>query len=34
MMELVIEHLQKYFEDKHVLEDIDFRFEKGKSMVC
>ena len=29
-MELVIEHLQKYFEDKHVLEDIDFRFEKGK----
>lgn len=30
MMELVIEHLQKYFEDKHVLEDIDFRFEKGK----
>ena len=34
MMELVIEHLQKYFEGKHVLEDIDFRFEKGKSMVC
>ena len=29
-MELVIEHLQKYFEGKHVLEDIDFRFEKGK----
>lgn len=29
-MELVICHLQKYFEDKKVLEDIDFRFEKGK----
>ena len=29
-MELVICHIQKYFEDKKVLEDIDFRFEKGK----
>lgn len=29
-MELVIEHLQKHFEDKKVLEDINFRFEQGK----
>lgn len=29
-MELVIEQLQKNFEEKKVLEDISFRFEKGK----
>lgn len=29
-MELVIEHLQKNFEEKKVLEDIDFSFSKGK----
>ena len=29
-MELVIEHLQKHFEDKLVLRDIHFRFEQGK----
>ena len=29
-MKLIIEHLQKNFEDKKVLEDISFCFEKGK----
>ena len=29
-MELVIEHLQKSFEEKTVLKDIDFHFSKGK----
>lgn len=29
-MELVIERLQKNFDEKKVLEDISFRFEKGK----
>lgn len=29
-MKLVIRHLQKHFEDKNVLEDIDFCFEQGK----
>lgn len=29
-MELVIEHLQKNFDEKKVLEDINFHFEKGK----
>ena len=30
VMKLIIEHLQKNFEDKKVLEDISFCFEKGK----
>ena len=29
-MELIIEHLQKSFEKKEVLKDINFEFEKGK----
>ena len=29
-MELVIEHLEKHFEEKQVLKDISFVFPKGK----
>ena len=29
-MELVIEHLEKHFEEKQVLKDISFTFPKGK----
>lgn len=29
-MEFVIEHLEKHFEKKEVLRDIDFTFESGK----
>ncbi len=29
-MELVIENLKKSFDQKEVLKDISFRFEKGK----
>ena len=32
-MKFVIEHLEKHFDKKVVLKDINFTFEEGKSMV-